>query len=367
MAITIPHEALVEVQTSPPYPVVFTRLAEISTLLADLGQEVHKSVVITDTNVAALYGDAVRKCLNSSGTSSLSVVLPAGESTKQLNQLEEIYDLALDWGIDRHTLVVALGGGVIGDIAGFAAATLLRGLPVVQVPTTLIAQVDSAIGGKTGINHRQGKNLIGAFHQPLAVVADIETLRTLPEREWMSGLAEVVKHALIDDEPLVAFLEMNWERVIARERSTLAELLTRAVAVKARVVAEDVRESGRRVILNFGHTFAHAIEKESGYGTFTHGEAVAAGMRAAIEVSRELHPEFDWDRANRLVSRLPVPRGLSRLAVPRLIDSMQVDKKVRFGHVRYVLLRRIGEAYATSDVDPEIIESVWRRLQASVG
>lgn len=363
MGRTSPRNEVIEVGTDPPYRVLFTPLQEIPNLLRTFRSDLRQCLVITDENVGPRYGASLVQSLEAKGISTSPVTLPAGETTKSSEYLQYIYDRALSWGIDRDTLVLALGGGVVGDIGGFAAATLLRGLPLVQAPTTLVAQVDSSIGGKTGINHPVGKNLIGAFHQPLAVVADPTTLQSLPEREWRSGMAEVVKHGLIDDEALVADLESGWDAIMARDPEPVAAILPRAAAVKARVVTEDERETGRRVILNFGHTFGHAIEKVTGYGAFTHGEAVAAGMRAALHLSKALHPDLDVHRAEELVSRIPVPGGLADLSIQDLMHAMEADKKSKHGRIRLVLLRRLGEAYATADVDRSDIEAAWRYLQ----
>jgi 3-dehydroquinate synthase len=233
------------------------------------------------------------------------------------------------------------------------------------VPTTLIAQVDSAIGGKTGINHPVGKNLVGAFYQPRFVLADPAVLQSLPAREWTSGLAEVVKHGLIADEELFAFLEENWKWVLEMDRATIEWMVPRAVAVKARIVSQDEREAGRRAILNFGHTFAHAIENVSGYGVFTHGEAVAAGMRAALHLSRSRVPDLLFDRADSLVTRLPVPPAIARLDVEELMAAMQADKKVRHGRLRFVLLETIGQAYVTDVVDPAEVRAAWKYALSS--
>jgi 3-dehydroquinate synthase len=275
-------------------------------------------------------------------------------------QLHALYDAALTWGIDRATPVLALGGGVVGDLAGYAAATLLRGLSLIQLPTSLIAQVDSALGGKTGINHAVGKNLIGAFHQPRLVATDLTTLQTLPEREWTSGLAEGVKHALITDGDFFDFLEREWTLVLARDEATLAEMVPRAASIKADVVSKDEREQGRRAILNFGHTFGHAIERVAGYGQLTHGEAVALGMRAALHLSQHLHPNTDFSRAQSLVRRLPVQGNYENLPIPDLLTAMQSDKKVSRGHIRFVVLRRLGEAYVTAEVSSAAVEVAWQ-------
>ena len=220
-----------------------------------------KCLVVTDANVGVLYGEQLTSILHANGWHPKTITIPAGESSKSYSHLHTIYDEALGWGIDRKTPVIALGGGVVGDLAGFAAATLLRGIPLIQLPTTLIAQVDSAIGGKTGINHVAGKNLLGAFYQPAFVCSDLNSVRTLPEREWTSGLAEVVKHALIADEAFLSELETNWDGILRKDMDVVPSMIHRAAAIKAEVVTEDEKEAGLRAILNFGHTFGHAIEK----------------------------------------------------------------------------------------------------------
>lgn len=341
------------------YPIYFEPLAEVPALLRAAGFTPRRALLVTDAHVAAHYAAPVTEALKDAGWTLRRVTLPPGETTKAYPHLHAIYDAALPWGIDRQTPVLALGGGVVGDLAGFAAATLLRGLPLVQLPTSLIAQVDSALGGKTGINHASGKNLIGAFHQPALVCADPATLATLPAREWTSGLAEVVKHALIADAGLFEALRTRWTEVLGRTPDVCTTLIPRAAAIKVGIVAEDEREAGRRALLNFGHTFGHAIERVAGYGTFTHGEAVALGMRAALHLSGRLHPDFDADEADRLVRQIPVPEGLADLATADLMDAMRQDKKVQDGRLRLILLRRIGTAYVTADVDPADVEAAW--------
>jgi 3-dehydroquinate synthase len=290
------------------------------------------------------------------------IVLPPGEATKSASCLHRIYDEALSWGIDRQTPVFALGGGVVGDLAGFAAATLLRGLPLVQLPTSLLAQVDASVGGKTAINHDTGKNLIGAFYQPRLVCADPDTLDTLPMDEYTSGMAEVVKHALIGDVDLMAFLEDHLVPVFSRrDREAVARTIEQAVRVKATVVAADERESGRRAILNFGHTFAHAIERVAGYGTFSHGEAVAVGMRAGLYLSHRRHPDaLPRDRADDLIRAIPVEAEPSALSFDALYDAMAADKKNDGDTIRFVLLRRLGEAYVSGEVSRSEAEQAWR-------
>jgi 3-dehydroquinate synthase len=288
-------------------------------------------------------------------------VLPPGESTKSAAHLHRIYDEALNWGIDRQTPVFALGGGVIGDLAGFAAATLLRGLPLVQLPTSLLAQVDASVGGKTAINHDTGKNLIGAFYQPRLVCADPATLDTLPMDEYTSGMAEVVKHALIGDVELMDFLEAHRVPVFSRrDREAVADTIEQAVQVKAEIVSADEREAGRRAVLNFGHTFAHAIERVAGYGTFSHGEAVAIGMRAGLSLSHRRHPDaIPRDRADDLVRAVPVDADPSTLSFDALYEAMAADKKNEGDTIRFVLLRRLGEAYVSGDVSRSEAEQAW--------
>ena len=345
------------------YAIHLAALHEAPRLMAEAGLRVGRCLVVTDMQVAGLYQASLEDALHAAGWTPKTVVLPPGEATKAPGPLQTIYDAALAWGIDRKTPVLALGGGVVGDLAGFAAATLLRGLPFVQLPTTLIAQVDSAIGGKTGINHAVGKNLIGAFHQPHLVCLDLATLHTLPGLQWTSGLAEVVKHALIADVGFLAYLEENAQAVLAREAGIVSEMIYRAARIKAVVVSEDEQEQGRRAILNFGHTFGHAIERVAGYGQFTHGEAVALGMRAALYLSHRLHPELPLKRAHRLVQQIPVRNRLADLPVEVLTEAMQFDKKVDAGTQRLVVLRRLGEAYVTTAASSADVEAAWAFAQ----
>ncbi len=341
------------------YAIHVAALREVPRLMAEAGLRTGRCLVVTDTNVATLYQASLENALREAGWTPKTIALPPGEATKAPGPLQRIYDDALAWGIDRKTPVLALGGGVVGDLAGFAAATLLRGLPFAQLPTTLIAQVDSAIGGKTGINHAVGKNLVGAFHQPRLVCVDLATLSTLPSLEWTSGLAEVVKHAFIADVDFLDFLETNWPAVLARETGVVGEMVYRAAGIKAVVVSEDEREQGRRAILNFGHTFGHAIERVAGYGQFTHGEAVALGMRAALHLSHRLHPDLPLERAYRLARQLPVRNRLADLPEAALTQAMRFDKKVEAGTLRFVVLRRLGEAYVTSEASQADVEAAW--------
>lgn len=324
---------------------------DVPALLLQSGLKPGRCLIVTDEHVGKLYNARLKTIMETAGWTPFTITIPAGEETKGYPYLHQIYDEALGWGIDRKTPLLALGGGVVGDLAGFAAASLLRGLPFVQLPTTLIAQVDSALGGKTGINHKTGKNLIGAFHQPLFVCADLTTLSTLSERDWTSGLAEVVKHGLIADLPFFELLAANMDAILARDTNIIAPVIHRAAQIKAEVVSEDEREAGLRAILNFGHTFGHAIEHVAGYGHYSHGEAVAIGMRAALHLSHTLHPTLDHTRADTLVARLPIMGTATSLPIDDLMHAMQRDKKVLSGRIRFVLLDRIGHAYVEEHAD----------------
>ena len=343
------NSAFPPIQISPgndtPYPYTIRSLEDVPGLMAQANLRTGKCIIVTDQTVEELYGMHVHDVLEASGWQPKRIAIPAGESTKSYAFLHEIYDAALSWGIDRKTPVLALGGGVVGDLAGFAAATLLRGIPLVQLPTTLIAQVDSAIGGKTGINHSEGKNLVGSFHQPAFVCAAPETLATLPQREWTSGLAEVVKHALIADGEFLSFLEANWEDILSKEPAVIEPMIHWAAKIKAEVVSQDVKEANIRAILNFGHTFGHAIERIAGYGHFTHGEAVAIGMRMALLLSKKLHPSLDATRCDALVQRIPLYSSMASLTPELLIEAMYSDKKTQAGKLHFVLLDRVGHAY----------------------
>ena len=344
------------------YDVHFRSLTALPALLDEAGLRVGRCLLVSDENVAAHYRMPLRTTLENAGWTVRSVVLPPGESTKSASHLQTLYDEALGWGIDRQTPVFSLGGGVIGDLAGFAAATLLRGVPLVHVPTSLLAQVDAAVGGKTAINHDTGKNLIGAFYQPRLVCADPSTLDTLPMDEYTGGMAEVVKHALIGDIGLVEHLEDHLAPVMARkDREAIATTIERAVRVKADIVSADEREAGRRAILNFGHTFAHAIEKVAGYGEFSHGEAVAVGMRAGLYLSHQRYPDaIPRDRANHLIRAIPVDGDPSSLSFDALYDAMAADKKNEGDTLRFVVLDRLGHASVVGDVSRAEAKQAWQ-------
>jgi 3-dehydroquinate synthase len=323
-----------------------------------------RAVIVTNSVVAPLYLDALIRGLEPLGLGIGSIVLPDGEAYKNWETLNLIYDRLLADRCDRGTTLMALGGGVIGDLAGFAAATYQRGIPFIQVPTTLLSQVDSSVGGKTGINHPRGKNMIGAFWQPRFVLTDTDTLNTLPDRELSAGMAEVIKYGLIRDLPFLEWLEQNMDRLMARDGEALAYAIERSCANKAEVVAADELETakdGGRALLNLGHTFGHAIETGMGYGVWLHGEAVAAGTIMAAELSRRLGwlTDADVERVHRIHLRANLPVKGPALGADRYIDLMGHDKKVVAGRLRLVLLKRIGEAITWADAPhSEIVAAI---------
>jgi 3-dehydroquinate synthase len=317
--------------------------------------------VVTNSVVAPLYLAAVKKAAGPAA----EIIVPDGEQAKSWQGVERVVDGLIKARLGRDGLVVALGGGVIGDLAGFAAAVYQRGVPFVQVPTTLLAQVDSSVGGKTAINHAAAKNMIGAFHQPRAVISDVTTLDTLPERELRSGLAEVIKHGIALDAAFVEWLEGHVEKILKRDRDALAYAVRRSCELKARIVAEDERESGARALLNFGHTFGHAIEAGTGYGAWLHGEAVAAGMVMAAELSALMGDlrKTEVGRVRELLNRAGLPVAGPALAPERLIELMALDKKAAKGRTRFVVLEAIGRARLRADVDDA---AVRRAIVAAV-
>jgi len=336
---------------------------------ADLIAQVlaRKSVaVVTNTTVAPLFLEQFAGGLAREGVEVVRIVVPDGEDHKGWQTLNAIFDALLEKRCGRDTTLVALGGGVIGDLTGFAAATYQRGVRYIQVPTTLLAQVDSSVGGKTAINHPLGKNMIGAFHQPRLVLADTDTLKTLPERELRSGLAEVIKHGLIRDAGFFTWIEANIERLLARDAEALEHAVLRSVEIKADIVAKDEREDGLRKVLNFGHTFGHAIETGLGYGAWLHGEAVAAGMVMATDLSRQLGylSEADVARIRSLLQRAGLPTTAKGIAPARMQQLMSVDKKVKEGRMHFVLLERLGAATLRDDVPPAALDRMLSRLAA---
>lgn len=288
-------------------------------------------------------------------------IIPDGETSKNLRMAEKLYTQAIEAGLDRKSAVIALGGGVVGDLAGFVAATFMRGIDLVQIPTTLLAQVDSSVGGKTAVNHKLGKNLIGAFHQPRAVLIDLNFLKTLPEREIKSGLGEVVKYGVISDEKFFSYLEDNAEKILDRDLKILAQVVKRSCEIKAEVVAADEKESGLRRILNFGHTLAHAIEEQTQYKKYRHGEAVAIGMLAAARISLELGKTSaeNVTRLERLIKKFGMVTTCTGLDAEKLYDVTFRDKKTVGGVVNWVLMKNFGEVEISSDVPAPIVKKVF--------
>ncbi len=325
------------------------------------------AAIVTSDRIAPLYLAQLARALVDEGIRIIEIVLPDGETAKNWQALNQIYDVLLTHQCDRKTTLIALGGGVIGDITGFAAATYQRGVPFIQIPTTLLAQVDSSVGGKTAINHPRGKNMIGAFHQPLLVLADIDTLLTLPEREFRSGLAEVIKYGFIYDLVFLSWLEENLNALLSRDPQALVHAIRRSCEVKAEIVAQDERETGIRAWLNLGHTFGHAIEAGVGYGQWLHGEAVAVGMVIAAELSRQLGylDGVASERVRNLVARAGLPVTAPELGIDRYLELMRVDKKAERGAIRYVLLRRLGEAFVAPVAD-DVVGSVLKRGMLAV-
>jgi len=322
----------------------------------------NKVAVVTNTKVGPLYLDQVCTMLARLGTNCISIILPDGEVYKTSDTLNSIYTKLLENHCERKTPILALGGGVIGDMAGFAAATYLRGVPFIQIPTTLLAQVDSSVGGKTGINHALGKNMIGAFYQPRMVVADTNTLNTLENRELSAGLAEVIKYGLIRDLPFFEWLENNMEALTEKNPDALIYAISRSCYNKAQVVSEDEKEAGIRATLNLGHTFGHAIENGVGYGKWLHGEAVAAGTAIAASLSETLGWLNDKDVARiiGLLKRAHLPIVAPELGISRYFDLMELDKKVENGKIRFILLKKLGKAAICDNVSRELVEKVLK-------
>lgn len=336
-------------------------------LLSRLGGECaalklgRRCAVISDVNVAKRYARPALKSLRAAGFDPLLITVAPGETAKSLRVVGSCYDQLAAHRLERKSFIVALGGGVVGDLSGFVAATYLRGIPFVQVPTTLLAQVDSSVGGKVGVNLKAGKNLVGAFHQPRLVLCDLETLRTLPPREFRAGLAEVIKYGIIYDTKLFGRLERDLPKLMNREPQTLADVVARCCEIKAEVVGQDETETGLRAILNFGHTIGHAIEAISGYGKYLHGEAISIGQVAAARLSASalgLAAE-DVERIQRLFERagLPTTIDLPPAKRARLLAAMKLDKKVSGGEITFVLARRIGEVVWGKTVSDVMIRS----------
>jgi 3-dehydroquinate synthase len=340
-------------------------------LLSSLGKEcaeldlAGRCAIISDSNVEPRFGKAARAALKQAGFDPCSIVLLAGERSKSLKSVGNCYDLLAQHRLERKSFIVALGGGVVGDLAGFVAASYLRGIAFVQVPTTLLAQVDSSVGGKVGINLKAGKNLVGAFHQPRLVLCDLDTLRTLPEREYRAGLAEVIKYGIIYDSKLFEKLETHLPKLLARDPGILESIISRCCEIKAEVVQQDETESGLRAILNFGHTIGHALEAISNYGKYLHGEAIAIGQVAAARLSVRLTglPAIDAERIHSLFTQsgLPTQVNLSNQQYARLVRAMSLDKKVSRGEIKFVLARRIGQVEFGCKVPPRLIAEALSR------
>jgi 3-dehydroquinate synthase len=321
----------------------------------------HLSIVVTNVTVAPLYADQVEKSLRAIGQQVVRIVLPDGEEHKHWQTLQTIFDGLLKSGADRKSTIFALGGGVIGDMAGFAAASFMRGIAFVQIPTTLLSQVDSSVGGKTGINHPLGKNMIGAFHQPVAVIADLGTLKTLPPRELAAGLAEVIKHGAIADADFLTWIESHVADLNACSISALEHAVLRSCEIKSAVVAADERESGVRAHLNFGHTFGHAIEAGLGYGEWLHGEAVGCGMGIAAQLSQTLGylSEAEVQRLKKIIQDLKLPIQPPAWEIDRYLELMSHDKKSELGKIKYITLEKIGQAKVQT-VPDDIIRHVLK-------
>jgi len=324
------------------------------------------ALIVTNTTVAPLFADRLGAALAARHRRVLRVALPDGESYKDWQHLNLIFDALLGSGCDRKTILYALGGGVVGDMTGFAAACFMRGVPFVQVPTTLLAQVDSSVGGKTAINHPAGKNMIGAFYQPLRVLCDIELLDTLPQKELAAGLAEVIKYGPIADAGFLAWIEAHLDDLLARDRDALAHAVRRSCEIKADVVGQDEREGGLRAILNFGHTFGHAIEAGLGYGQWLHGEAVACGMLLATELSRRLGliDGHLGERLRALCLRAGLPVQAPAMPIERWLQLMRVDKKAEAGDIRFVLIEDVGRAVVRGAPDALVGEVIRHGMAA---
>ncbi len=337
-------------------------LDQSGTLIGEAGHFGKQAALVTDSNVGPLYADAVQKSLEDAGIKVFQITVPAGEASKSMDQVTDICRQMLQAGLDRKSFLVALGGGVIGDLAGFAAAIFQRGIPCVQIPTTVVSQVDSSVGGKTGVNTPEGKNLVGAFHQPKLVIADVETLKTLPDQEYNEGYAEVIKHAAIRDAELLGLVEAQ-----GLSRDNLAPLIARNVGIKARVVEEDERETtGTRVLLNFGHTIGHGIEAAGGYGKYFHGEAISLGLVAACRLSVK-HSGLSEAESERIIATLEqfqLPTKLdAEVPTATILEKMTRDKKFKDGQIRFVLLRGLGEAFVSDAITLADCEAAIEELR----
>lgn len=320
-----------------------------------------KALLITDTNVKKIFSGEIQLILESAGLDVQVVTIPAGETSKSLAEAEKIYTAAIEFGLDRKSAIFALGGGVVGDLAGFVAATYLRGVPFVQIPTSLLAQVDSSVGGKVAVNHQLGKNLIGAFYQPKAVFIDIDMLNTLLSREIASGLGEIVKYGVISDPALFKYIEDNAYYILALENDVMEHVIARSCEIKADVVSKDEKEGGLRRILNFGHTMAHAIEEATGYSKYTHGEAVAIGMIGAAHISKSLGRIDDstFKRLQALIDKLGMVSKAANCDIDHMFNAIFRDKKTINGRINWVLMDSIGKVSVVSDVPDEVVKAAF--------
>src|SRR5690625_4981772 len=350
---------VVEVDTQGGQYPIHIGPGRLNHLAASVPADVTRIAIVTNPTVYQHYGDLVQTALARSGKEVLLIELPDGEEHKHWQTLNSIFDELLRQQFDRKSLLVALGGGVVGDIAGFAAACYMRGIRFMQVPTTLLAQVDSSVGGKTASNHPLGKNMVGAFYQPIAVEIDTDVLSTLPGRELTAGLAEVIKYGFIEDYEFLQWCEDNAGRLMARDERAIRYAIQRSCEIKAAVVSEDERESGKRALLNFGHTFGHAIEAGLGYGEWLHGEAVGCGMVMAARLSEQLGylNVQQVQRVTALVQAVGAPIDPPQWSAARWLELMQSDKKAQAGALRFVVLQSLGKA-AVQEVEPDIIEQV---------
>ncbi|MRA03759.1 3-dehydroquinate synthase [Acinetobacter lwoffii] len=347
------------------YPIFIGSVLDPQALLAPYihGKQV---MIVSNTTVAPLYLQRYQTAIEALDKRVATCILPDGEKYKDSQHLNLIFDALLEAGFNRDCTLLALGGGVIGDMAGFASACFQRGVYFIQVPTTLLSQVDSSVGGKTGINHPLGKNMIGAFQQPQVVLADMSQLSTLPDRELSAGLAEVVKYALLGDESFLVWLEEHMDALVARDEKLLAEAVYRSCAHKARIVANDEKEQGERALLNLGHTFGHAIESYMGYGVWLHGEAVATGMVMAADLSQRMGwiSQEDLERTKKIISRAKLPVVCPKIPLDDFLAYMAHDKKVLNGQLRLVLLKQLGKAVITRDFDLELMKQAILANQA---
>lgn len=341
-------------------PGIMERLSE----LAGRQKFSRKALLITDEHVDSLYGSKVLAILQQAGFQAEIAVVEAGEDSKSAETAMKLYTAAITQGLDRKSPIVALGGGVVGDLAGFIAATYMRGIPFIQIPTTLLSQVDSSVGGKVAINHKLGKNLIGAFYQPRFVLIDTTVLDTLPERELLAGMAEVIKYGIISNKQFFDFLARNQEKIMAKDQSALIEVIQSSCRIKADIVSQDERETGVRIILNFGHTIGHAVEGSTGFSRYNHGEAVAIGMHGAMLISHRLGlcPREAVDTVKNLLLRYGLPVTAPGCQVADLLEFINRDKKAVGGKINWVLAKGIGEVLVADDVPEGIVIQVLAEL-----